>query len=106
MTSICPIEILLAVIGQRWNVYILWTLHRHKTIRFSALKKEMPKISQKVLTAKLRELETMGIVSRHYKQTIPPEVSYSLTPKALDLVPGLELLSDVAFKWQKEGLLP
>jgi DNA-binding HxlR family transcriptional regulator len=75
----CEVERLLAVIGGKWKVLILRELfpgpRRHAQIR-----KALPGISQKVLTAQLRELELDGVVSRRDFHAKRPHVEYSLTP--------------------------
>jgi DNA-binding HxlR family transcriptional regulator len=101
----CPVEALLKIIGQRWNAYILWVIHQNQIIRFGLLRKNIPAISQKVLTAKLRELEKYGIVARMYEKTIPPTVTYSLTPQALDLVPLMQLINAVAHQWRDKKII-
>ncbi|HEV2917129.1 MAG TPA: helix-turn-helix domain-containing protein [Candidatus Babeliales bacterium] len=101
----CAIESLLHIIGQRWNAYILWILHQHSSMRFGNLKRNIPGISQKVLTAKLRELESYGIITRVYEKTVPPTVHYSLSTQALDLIPVMQHINQVAIIWREKGIL-
>jgi DNA-binding HxlR family transcriptional regulator len=74
----CPVEAALDVIGGKWKVVILWWLQQ-KTWRFAELRRAIPKITEKMLTQQLRELERDGIVSRTVHATVPPKVEYALT---------------------------
>lgn len=74
----CPVETTLKMLGCKWKVLIIRELLTG-TKRFCELKKSVTGITQKVLTAKLRDMESLGLVERKvYKQT-PPKVEYSLT---------------------------
>ena len=75
----CEVERLLAVIAGKWKVLILRELF-HGARRHAQLCKALPGISQKVLTAQLRELELDGVVQRQDFATKRPHVEYSLTP--------------------------
>lgn len=87
----CSMELTLELIGGKWKALILWHLGE-KTLRFSELKKTLPKITQKMLTQQLRELETSGLVNRFIYTQIPPKVEYSLTPAGKSLLPILDTL--------------
>lgn len=89
----CPVEVTLEVIGGRWKCVILWWL-RHDAKRFGELKLLIPKITQKVLTQQLRELEEDGLVRRETYREAPPRVEYSLTEYGETLRPITELLCD------------
>ncbi|MDD3760276.1 MAG: helix-turn-helix domain-containing protein [Acidithiobacillus sp.] len=78
----CPMDRLLRLIMGPWTTYLLWVLESQGVMRFGALKKSIPGISSRVLTERLRSLESAGIIFREYRATIPPEVSYGLTEKA------------------------
>ncbi len=58
--------------------------------RFSDLQRALPGVSQKVLTAQLRELAAAGLVQRTVYPQVPPRVDYALTPLGRDLIPVLE----------------
>jgi len=77
----CPVQGAINTISGKWKVVALWHLG-FKPRRFAQLRDLLPGISEKVLTAQLRELERDGIVRRAITHTIPPQVSYSLTPAA------------------------
>ena len=87
----CSMELTLDLIGGKWKALILWHLGE-RTLRFSELKKELPKITQKMFTQQLRELEASGLVNRFIYRQIPPKVEYSLTPVGKSLLPILETL--------------
>ncbi|UTV82346.1 winged helix-turn-helix transcriptional regulator [Acidithiobacillus sp. YTS05] len=71
-------------------------------MRFGALKKAIPGISSRILTERLRNLESAGVVFRDYRPTIPPEVWYGLTAKGKELGAVLSSLNELAQRWQKE----
>jgi DNA-binding HxlR family transcriptional regulator len=73
-----PIDELLTVKSGKWTMSVILHL-RGQTLRFSELRREIPGVSQKVLTLTLRTLERDGFVSRTSFNTIPPRVDYALT---------------------------
>ena len=75
----CPVRNLLDQIGDRWSMLLLAALAAEPR-RFSALARAVPDISKRMLTQTLRTLETDGFVHRDVRPTIPPSVTYSLTP--------------------------
>jgi len=86
--SSTPIEITLKLIGGKWKMFIMWTL-KDAVFRFSELKRHMPKITQKMLTQQLRELESDGLIYRKVHAQVPPKVEYSLTDLGKTLLPIL-----------------
>lgn len=87
-----PIEVTLEVVCGKWKGVILSRL-LDNTLRFGELKREIPKITQKMLTAQLRELEKDNLVKRVVYKQVPPKVEYSLTAYGEKLRP---LLNDMA----------
>ncbi|PHO09519.1 transcriptional regulator [Malaciobacter canalis] len=87
----CPVEIALDVIDGKWKILILWYLRRD-TKRFNELQKQMPKITQKMLSQKLKELELDGIITRVVYPQVPPKVEYSLSEYGKSLKPILKQL--------------
>jgi len=87
----CPVTTAIDVIGGKWKVIILYQL-RGKTLRFGELKKAIPKITQKMLTQQLRELEKDKLVNRYVYAEVPPKVEYTSTNLATQLNPALDLL--------------
>lgn len=91
MSDECPITTAIEVIGGKWTVIVLYHL-RGKTMRFGELKKEIPKITQKMLTHELRQLEANKLVTRKVYPEVPPRVEYSPTELADQLNPILDQL--------------
>ncbi len=89
----CPVETTLSLIGSKWNILILRDL-MEGTKRFGELQRSIGSISQKVLTANLRDLEAKGIVHRKVYPEVPPRVEYSLTELGLSLKPILDSMWD------------
>ena len=93
----CPVETTLMLIGDKWKVLILRDL-LPGTKRFGELKKSIGNVSQKVLTAQLRDMESNGLVNRKVYPEVPPRVEYSLTELGRSLKPILDAMWD----WGKE----
>lgn len=89
----CPVETTLMLIGDKWKVLILRDLMPGAR-RFGELKKSLGHVSQKVLTAQLRDMETSGLVSRKAYAEMPPRVEYALTELGYSLKPVLDALQD------------
>ena len=87
----CPVETTLTLIGDKWKVLILRDL-MPGTKRFGELKKSIGMVSQKVLTAQLRDMEANGIVHREVYAEVPPRVEYSLTELGKSLKPILDAM--------------
>ncbi|MCG8918186.1 helix-turn-helix transcriptional regulator [Actinokineospora sp. PR83] len=90
----------IGLIGGKWKVLILWELH-DRTARFGELRRGIPGVTEKVLTAQLRELEVDGIVHRRVHDEVPPRVEYSLTPRGRSLNEALGPLG----AWGRRNLL-
>jgi len=95
----CPVATAIDVIGGKWTIIILYHL-RGKTLRFGELKKEIPKITQKMLTHQLRELELNKLVTRKVYAEVPPRVEYTPTALADKLNPALDLLCEWGGEFQ------
>ena len=93
----CPEETTLTLIGDKWKVLILRDLITG-TKRFGELKKSIGSVSQKVLTAQLRDMEKKGLVHREVYAEVPPRVEYSLT----DLGRSLKPILDAMQSWGEE----
>lgn len=87
----CPVETTLTLIGDKWKVLILRDLLTG-TKRFGELKKSLGNVSQKVLTAQLRDMEESGLVNRKVYAEVPPRVEYSLTVLGESLNPILDAM--------------
>jgi DNA-binding HxlR family transcriptional regulator len=97
-----PVELALEIIGGKWKMPILWRL-QEKAWRYGELKRSLGKITHKMLTEQLRELERDGLIHREVYQVVPPKVEYSLTPKGETAIPIIENLREwgMAFRDQK-----
>ncbi len=73
----CPVQATSKALAGKWKVAIVWHLS-FSSRRFSELRRLLPGISEKVLTAQIRELERDGIVKRVSAETVPPRVDYML----------------------------
>ncbi len=88
---ICPVETSLNIIGVQWKGIIIYSLLYGKR-RFNELRREMPKITHRMLTLQLRELESDGIVKRTVYAEVPPRVEYELTEFGMSIRPIIESL--------------
>jgi DNA-binding HxlR family transcriptional regulator len=95
-------DALLRLLMGPWTTYILYVLRTNGPTRFGELKRRVAGVSAKVLTARLRMLEESDIVVRHYEPTIPPQVTYALSPRGLELADVIDRLDHVAKKWRDE----
>ena len=96
----CPIRNVLAHVGDKWSLLVLYNLQHREPVRFKELQRQIPDISQKSLTQTLRTLEEDGFVSREVFPEVPPRVEYSLTPRALSFLPLVENM----INWAKENM--
>ena len=87
----CPVETTLMLIGDKWKVLILRDL-MDGTKRFGELKKSIGTVSQKVLTAQLRDMEEKGLLTRKVYAEVPPRVEYTLTDTGYSLKPILDAM--------------
>ncbi len=97
----CPVETTLTLINDKWKVLILRDL-LPGTKRFGELKKSIGHVSQKVLTAQLRQMEQSGLVNRKVYAEVPPKVEYSLTDVGYSLKPILDAMWTWGEEYQKK----
>ena len=90
----CPVETTLTLIGDKWKVLIIRDL-LPGTKRFGELKRSIGTVSQKVLTAQLRQMEDSGLLIRTVYPEVPPRVEYTLTELGYSLQPILDAMG----KW-------
>lgn len=98
----CPMDYILRMLMGPWTTYIVYNLRTYGPQRFGELKRRVAGVSAKMLTERLRTLEGAGLIKRDYEATIPPKVTYSLTPRGHELDGVLGGLADVAIRWQAE----
>ena len=96
--SDCPLEYALEILGGKWKLKVIWMIFKFKVIRFNQLKRELPGITDLMLSKVLKILAENNIVQRTQFNESPPHVEYSLTENGLNLV---ESLSNVR-QWIKE----
>jgi DNA-binding HxlR family transcriptional regulator len=88
-----PVQLVMEQIGGVWKMPILWRL-KEQTMRYGELRKDIPHISDKMLTTQLRELEEDGYVHRKVYAVVPPKTEYSLTGKGLEVIPLISQIRD------------
>lgn len=96
----CPVRNVLSRVGDKWSMLVLFTLENNSRLRFKELQRNIPDVSQKMLTATLKMLEGDGLVSRKAFPEVPPRVEYSLTEKGQSLLP----LIDSLLSWATENM--
>lgn len=96
----CPVHRTLEILSGKWRTHIIYELCKNPSMRFGELKRAYPHITNTMLTATLRDLESLGIIHRDQFNEIPPHVEYSLTEKGKALLPVFFEIS----KWGEENL--
>ena len=91
----CPFELTLELIGGKWKGLILWHIHEKEVLRNGELLRLIPRITQKMLTQQLREMEENGLIRRVIYTQVPPKVEYSLTEHGK----SLRLILDTMLSW-------
>lgn len=100
----CPVTPLLLMLQGKWKTQILYELCIHDTVRFGLLKKELPGITNTMLTKSLRELEDDGFINRIQYNEIPPHVEYTFTEKGRDLMPIFYQIMLWGFKHESDTM--
>src|SRR5215213_5252503 len=90
------VESAFRILEGRWKMIIIFHLFARGTLRFSALERAIPTVSQKMLIQQLRELERDGIVRRTVYPQVPPRVEYGLTEWGTAMCPALDALLEWA----------
>lgn len=96
-----PVEFALDRIGGAWKMPILWRLNG-RVMRYGELKKDIKRVTHKMLTAQLRELEEDGFVSRTVYPVVPPKVEYALTERGQRAIPVIEMMRNYGLELMKE----
>jgi DNA-binding HxlR family transcriptional regulator len=86
-----PVELALYAIGGKWKMPIVWRLQQ-RTWRYNELHRDLKRVSHKMLTQQLRELEGAGLLTRTVHPVVPPHVDYDITPLGLTAIPAIEAL--------------
>jgi DNA-binding HxlR family transcriptional regulator len=93
----CRLTECMAIIAGAWAPNVIWSL-RAGPRRFSELRIDIPPVSAKVLSQRLKELESRGVLDRTVQPTTPPSVDYSLTDLGQQLVPALQAIVEVGHR--------
>lgn len=96
-----PVDYVLKKIGSTWKIPVLWRLKKQSR-RYSELQKEIPHISQKMLTQTLKELEADGFIGKQTFPEVPPRTEYSLTPKGVQAMEIIVTLRNYGLQLMKE----
>jgi DNA-binding HxlR family transcriptional regulator len=97
-----PVEFAMDKIGGTWKMPILWRL-QDKVLRYSELKRALPRISDKMLTTQLRELEEDGFIQRAVYAVVPPRTEYSLTPRGQGAIPIINRIREYGLMLMQEA---
>jgi DNA-binding HxlR family transcriptional regulator len=87
----CAVEAAISLIDGKWKSVVMFHL-MDGTMRFNELRRQIPGVTQRMLTTQLRELEADGLIARKIYPQVPPKVEYSLTPLGLTMAPILRAL--------------
>lgn len=93
----CPLTECMTLLGGAWTPNVIWYLSGGPR-RFGELRVDIPRISAKVLSARLRGLERKGVIARRVVPTSPPSAEYSLTELGRELVPAINAIVEVGMK--------
>lgn len=89
----CPVRVAMDLIGGKWKIPILWTIHGEGSLRYNQMKRNLVGITNTMLAKSLKELEAGQLVERTQFNEIPPRVEYKLTQKSIDLMEIIQNLS-------------
>lgn len=94
-----PVELAMHVMGGKWKMPILWRLNR-RTWRYNELHRDLKRVSHKMLTQQLRELEEAGLLTRTVHPVVPPHVDYAITDLGRSAVPTIEVLRQWGMRYR------
>lgn len=92
-----PVQLVMEQIGGTWKAPILWRL-KDATMRYGELRKDIPHISDKMLTTQLRELEEDGYIVRKVYAVVPPKTEYSLTEQGVEVLKLIAIIREYGIK--------
>jgi DNA-binding HxlR family transcriptional regulator len=99
----CPLTECMALLGGAWTPNVIWYLSAGPR-RFGELRSDIPPISAKVLSARLRDLKKRGILTRRVMPTSPPSVEYALTDLGREFVPAIAAIMEVGLKLKRRSV--
>lgn len=98
----CPVLLLLTMLQGKWKTQVLYEFCIYERVRFGQLKKDLPGITNTMLTNTLRELEADGLIFRKQFNEVPPHVEYGFTQIGRDLLPVFYAIMVWGFKHEKD----
>jgi DNA-binding HxlR family transcriptional regulator len=101
----CPLTECMALLGGAWTPNVIWYLSSGPR-RFGELRRDIPPISAKMLSARLRELEAKGVLTRAVAPTSPPSVEYALTALGRELMPAINAIVDIGLRLKSAAATP
>ncbi|MCA1952326.1 MAG: helix-turn-helix transcriptional regulator [Hyphomicrobiales bacterium] len=93
----CPLSECMALLGGAWTPHVIWYLADGPR-RFSELRSDIPRVSAKMLTRRLRDLEALGIVTRNVVPSSPPSVEYALSAMGREFLPVIRAIVEMGFR--------
>lgn len=99
--DICPMVLVHKLISGKWKILILWYLV-NGPLRFSDIKRNLPNVTQKMLTNQLRSLEDDNLIYRKVYPVVPPKVEYGLTNIGTKIISVLEAMHDYGKEYIRE----
>ena len=99
---ICPLTTCMKLLGGAWTPNVVWFLTACPR-RFGELRADIPRISAKTLSARLRALESKGVVTRNVVASSPPSVEYALTDLGRELIPVINAIVKVGEKLKEDA---
>lgn len=102
----CPIRLSLGILGRKWTLLILRNIGVYRIDRFNRLLESLPGIAPKVLSTRLHELESAGLIRKTEVRRSPIVVRWDLTEQGLDLVPVMMMMGAYHSKWDPDTLHP
>ena len=99
---VCPLTTCMKLLGGAWTPNVVWFLTASPR-RFGELRADIPRISAKMLSARLRALESKGVVTRHVVASSPPSVEYALTDLGRELIPVINAIVKVGSKLKEDA---
>ena len=92
--NITPFAYALSLVDGKWKMHRLFWLWKKEVLRYSELKRALGKVTHKMLSTQLKELEADGLIIRREYPQVPPKVEYSLSERGLSLMPVLQSLCE------------
>jgi DNA-binding HxlR family transcriptional regulator len=93
----CPLTVCMRLLSGAWAPNVIWYLSEQPR-RFDELRVDIPRVSARVLSARLRELQDKGVIARRVVPSSPPSVEYELTELGRELVPAIAAIVEVGRK--------